>query len=42
MLDIATTPAQVVHLAERFSVEHGQIEQIEAIFSTNTIPNSGF
>jgi hypothetical protein len=42
LLDVATTPPQTVHLAERFKVEHGLIEQIEAIFSTNTISDSGF
>jgi hypothetical protein len=42
LLDVATTPPQVVHLAERFRVEHGLITQIEAIFSVNGIPNSGF
>jgi hypothetical protein len=39
---LATTPPQVVHLAERFRVEHGLITEIEAIFSVNTIQTSGF
>ena len=42
LLDVATTPQETVHLAERFQVERGQITQIEAIFTTNTISTSGF
>ena len=42
LLDVATTPPQVVHLAERFRVEHGLITEIEAIFSVNAIQTSGF
>jgi hypothetical protein len=42
LLDVATIPPQVVHLSERFRVEHGLITEIEAIFSVNSIQNSGF
>ena len=42
LLDVATTPPQVVHLSERFRVEHGVITEIEAIFSVNGIHDSGF
>jgi hypothetical protein len=42
LLDVATTPPQVVHLAERFRVEGGLITEIEAIFSVNQVPDSGF
>jgi len=43
LLDVAgTSPQQTAHIAEKFTVEHGQITEIEAIFVINNITDSGF
>ena len=43
LLDVAgTSPQQTAHIAEKFTVDHGQITEIEAIFAINNIIDSGF